>query len=450
VINCKVLFIVISGIIVLLAPACGSAQSQSYKNPALVEIPIEHLRRLDFYKSKIQETLPLKSILWDAVIDEPIKGMHMRGQVLYIETTRPRLYALSADAGLRQWQFPLKSPLDFAVGLVMNLPEQEVAIRNNIVRLAGELDMEIKNKNRDETKVQTLRKSLDAAKDAYQVLKDQDTVYFTSAGTLYCLNRSNGELLKQKTLSFVPATAPAATTSFVFLGAMEHHWVYQLDAGDFYERNWFKAKAAITGRPAYMHPMLYFVTDDGIVYAYDVESQVQSWSYRTEKSIKAEMLLDTDTIYVGSTDYALYAINRYSGALEWKIETGSPIISRPVIDKQENNEQTLYFRSENNGLYAVSLIKVPAKDSYGNDIMLPSYKIKWKFPQGKEFLIRGHEYCYVIGNDDRTLYALSAEKGEVMLKYSLDLFPIRIGDLEKHIIYLGSKDGYVYAVKEPQ
>ncbi|MFH1227861.1 MAG: PQQ-binding-like beta-propeller repeat protein [Planctomycetota bacterium] len=449
-INHKILFAALLGIVVFLAPSCGSYQSQSYSNPALAEIPIENLQKLDFYKKKIQETLPLKSISWDAVIEERIREMSLRGQVLYIETTRPRLYALNANNGTRQWQFQLRAPIDFSVGLVLDLPEQEVAIRNRIVKLTGDLDMEMKSKNRDEAKVQAFRKSLDSSKQSYGVLKQLDSVYFTSGGSIYCLDRANGGLIKQKPLSFVPATAPTATTSYVFMGSLEHYWVYQLDASDFYQRNWFKADAPITGRPAYLHPLLYFVTDEGIIYAYDVDAQIMRWSYNTEKSIKSEMLLDFDTIYVGSTDYALYAINRYSGALEWKIETGAPIMSRPVIDNQENNERILYFRSENNGLYAVALVYIPSKDSYGNDILLPSYKIKWKFPEGKEFLMRGHEYCYVMGIDGRTMYALSSDKGEVMGKYSMDLFPIRVGDREQHAVYISSGDGYIYAVKEQQ
>ncbi len=449
--NHSKLYIALIGIAFLLltAAACGGSRAQSLKKKQqLLDVPVEDQKRLDYYKKKVQQNLPFKSVLWDAVVKEEIKQVNLRGQVLYIETIAPRLYALDAKDGTQQWRFSLNAPVDFSVALVFDLPEQEVSVRNNIKDLSKELDIEIKSKSRDESKVQTLRKRLDSAKERYQDIKEQDVVYFTSAGIIYCLHRETGELITQKKLTFVPSTAPTATTSYIFMGSMEHHWVYQLDVKDYYPKNWFKAKTTIRGRPIYLHPLLYFATDDGIVYAYDIEREELLWSFKAEKSIKSDLFADSDILYVGSTDYALYALDRYAGELLWKVETGAPIMTRPVINKTEKDKE-LYFYSEGNALYALSLISVPTKDSYGNDITRSDYKLKWKCPKAKQFLIRGREYCYVIGTDDETLYALDPETGEEKNKWSLRLFPVRIGNREAGVVYLATEDGLIYAVQEP-
>ena len=56
-----------------------------------------------------------------------------------------------------------------------------------------------------------------------------------------------------------------------------------------------------------------------------------------------------DTVYVGSGDNKLYAINGKTGAKLWEFETGGNVYSSPAI----GSDGTVYGGSEDNKLYAI-------------------------------------------------------------------------------------------------
>ena len=55
------------------------------------------------------------------------------------------------------------------------------------------------------------------------------------------------------------------------------------------------------------------------------------------------------TVYVGSGDKKLYAINGKSGVKLWEFETGSYVVSSPAI----GSDGTIYVGSNDNKLYAI-------------------------------------------------------------------------------------------------
>ena len=55
------------------------------------------------------------------------------------------------------------------------------------------------------------------------------------------------------------------------------------------------------------------------------------------------------TVYVGSWDKKLYAINGKSGVKLWEFETGDGVYSSPAI----GSDGTVYIGSDDNKLYAI-------------------------------------------------------------------------------------------------
>ena len=67
------------------------------------------------------------------------------------------------------------------------------------------------------------------------------------------------------------------------------------------------------------------------------------------------------TVYVGSDDNKLYAINPKSGAKLWEFETGDRVSSSPTI----GSDGTVYIGSEDGKLYAIKTdSKGPAKSPW--------------------------------------------------------------------------------------
>jgi len=434
---------------------------------------IKDIKRLNFYRDYIQKNLPFKKILWEAVLGgEKIRRLVRHADTLYVESDAHRLYSISAKTGFRQWQLQLPGYSDFFIATVSDLPKREAALRKLINDTEKELVGENKRKNKDEDKIKLFKRQLESSKEEYKSLRQKDVIYLTCNGSINCIDRSNGNILWQYRLPFIPGTAPCATIASIFIGSYDYDRVYKIDASLKYEKDWFKADDAVVTTPLSENPIIYFGAADGKVYAYDTMFNKLLWSYSTEKRIKTDMVLDDDILYVGSTDFAVYAIDRYAGILLWKFETGGTITSPIVLDKTSTGmsgtdtsvdmDKTLYAYSDKNGLYALNIITTVIKniDNPDKEKIVREAKPIWKFEEGKSFLIKGLFYTYIIGIDNNTLYAVlnsqltednaiqKTPRPQIKGKYDLSIFPLRYGDLEEKTVYLITSDGYIFSVKE--
>ncbi|MFH0888906.1 MAG: PQQ-binding-like beta-propeller repeat protein [Planctomycetota bacterium] len=467
--------------VLMIAVICSCGMIKTHKKVEKVSAygsEMANVKTLEYYRNYIQKNLPFKKILWEAVFgDEKIRKLVRRGDSLYVETDAHRLYSVSTKTGFRQWQSQLPGPTDFFISTVADLPKKESELKKSINDTEKEITNENKSKGRDEDKVKSLKRLLDSFKEEYLSLRSKDVIYLTCNGSIYCIDRSNGNVIWQNRLPFIPSTVPCATIASVFIGALDYNRVYQIDSALKYEKDWFRAEESIVTTPLYENLIIYFGSSDGKVYAYDTMLKKLLWTYPTEKAIKTDMILDDDILYVGSTDFAVYAIDRYAGILLWKFETGRPITSPIILDKNQavsgtnvsnpaadkiDSSKTLYVYSDKNGLYALNALTVFVKDNDNpeREKILRKAKPIWKFEEGKSLLIRGLFYTYVIGVDNLTLYSVLnkqstddntiriAPRPQIKEKYNLSIFPLRYGDLEENTVYLATSDGYIFSVKE--
>ena len=74
------------------------------------------------------------------------------------------------------------------------------------------------------------------------------------------------------------------------------------------------------------------------------------WEFETEDSVFSSPAIGSDgTVYVGSGDKKLYAINGKTGAKLWEFETGDDVSSSPAI----GSDGTVYVGSSDKKLYAI-------------------------------------------------------------------------------------------------
>ena len=74
------------------------------------------------------------------------------------------------------------------------------------------------------------------------------------------------------------------------------------------------------------------------------------WEIVTGGRVYSSPAIGSDgTVYVGSNDYKVYALDGQSGAKKWEFKTGSPVSSSPAI----GSDGTVYVGSENKKLYAI-------------------------------------------------------------------------------------------------
>jgi outer membrane protein assembly factor BamB len=74
------------------------------------------------------------------------------------------------------------------------------------------------------------------------------------------------------------------------------------------------------------------------------------WEFKTRGIVFSSPAIGTDgTVYVGSGDEKLYAINGKSGVKLWEFETGGLVHSSPAV----GSDGTVYVGSDDKKLYAI-------------------------------------------------------------------------------------------------
>jgi len=77
---------------------------------------------------------------------------------------------------------------------------------------------------------------------------------------------------------------------------------------------------------------------------------IKLWEFETGYDVTSSPAIGSDgTVYVGSRDNILYAINGKSGVKLWEFETGGEVLSSPAI----GSDGTVYVGSLDKKLYAI-------------------------------------------------------------------------------------------------
>jgi outer membrane protein assembly factor BamB len=170
---------------------------------------------------------------------------------------------------------------------------------------------------------------------------------------------------------------------------------------------------------------IYVGSDDHYLYALNPDGTLK-WRYQTGVNINSSPAIGSDgTIYVGSHDHYLYALNP-DGTLKWRYQTGVNINSSPAI----GSDGTIYVGSHDHYLYALN----------------PDGTLKWRYQTGSGIGSSpaiGSDGTIYVGSDDHYLYALNPD-GTLKWRYqtgvNINSSPAIGSD---GTIYVGSHDHYI-------
>ena len=208
-------------------------------------------------------------------------------------------------------------------------------------------------------------------------------------------------------------------------------WVYPIG-----EENYLQP---IVGGGVVSGEKVYFGCSDGKVYALNAATGYWEWEFQTDDKIWSTPAIDGNTLYVGSFDKKLYAVDITTGEEKWSepFETEGTVTSTPLV-----YDGTVYVGSFDRHVYAIN-----ATD--GQQI--------WRFPvedeaenkPGNWFWATPVIYNSTIyaGNLDGKVYILNAETG-AELKDAIDLgSPISSSPvLAGNSIVVATEAGVVYAI----
>jgi outer membrane protein assembly factor BamB len=176
------------------------------------------------------------------------------------------------------------------------------------------------------------------------------------------------------------------------------------------------------------------------------------WKFPTGGQVISSPAVTGETVFVGSTDGNLYAIDRESGSEKWKFDAKSRVVSSPALANG-----IVYFTAYDGNLYAV--------DS-------SSGQLKWKFQTGGERRFAAKHLhgaqpaaetmpdpwdCYLsspvvwnggvyFGSGDTHIYALDAATGALKWKFKTGDVVHASPAIADGTLFVGSWDSYFYAL----
>lgn len=226
-------------------------------------------------------------------------------------------------------------------------------------------------------------------------------------------------------------SSAAIADGVVYVGSTDGN-LYAIDAQSGLQKWKFKTGARIASSPAVAGGLVLFESYDGGFYALDAASGSQVWKFETlgERRFSAphihgalpatEVMPDpfdfylsspaiwNDAVLFGSGDGNVYSLDRKTGALRWKFETGNVVHASPAVA-----DGTLYIGSWDHFFYALDT---------------ETGRVKWKFKTGIDDKIHNQEGIQssaVVANGivyfgcrDSNLYALDAQTGKTVWTYN--------------------------------
>jgi outer membrane protein assembly factor BamB len=336
----------------------------------------------------------------------------------------------------------------------------------------------------------------------------EGVVYFGSEDyNFYAVDAATGKMLwKFQTGSFVDSS-PAVVNGIVYFGSNDGY-LYALNAGSGRKLWVFKTRYAVESSPAVTDGRIYFGGDDGYVYCLNAENGKKIWKFNTKSWVTSSPVIVNGILYVGSMDGSLYALNANDGRFRLKFDASGSVFSSPAM-----NDSEIYFTDHGNGVlygvngkgrtwpwegflrpmwlqmsmmyiapspppisgapWAIRLLLDPNNPRLGwaatsdatsiisgsnvyttgsnlaFSIDVTNHKILWRFQARNNITSSpalANNVLYV-GSQDGYLYAVNAQNGTKLWDYAAGGTITSSPAYSGGVIYVGSDDGKMYAVK---
>jgi eukaryotic-like serine/threonine-protein kinase len=235
---------------------------------------------------------------------------------------------------------------------------------------------------------------------------------------------------KFQTHGFV-VSSPAVARGMAFVGSTDHN-LYAVDVDSGAQKWKFETESRVTSSPAVSGGIVYFGSMDGNFYAVSADTGRLKWKFKTAGERRytathlhgampaAEAMPDpfdfyssspavaNGTVYFGSGDGNVYALDTSSGELKWKFKTGDVVHSSPAI-----SGGVLFVGSWDTFLYALDTA---------------TGAFKWRFKTGEDQQIFNQtgiqaspavaDGTVYFGCRDSNFYALDANSGKQKWAFS--------------------------------
>jgi outer membrane protein assembly factor BamB len=190
----------------------------------------------------------------------------------------------------------------------------------------------------------------------------------------------------------------------------------------------FPTHGRVISSPTVVNGTVYFGSDDGNLYALDAASGQHVWLFPTSSAVQSSPTVQNDILYFGSHDDNFYALDAASGQRMWSFQTGGKVQSSPTVTRG-----VVYFGSHDDNFYAL--------DAASGQRM-------WSFQTGGKVqssprVIKGIVY---FSSWDGSLYALDAASGQHVWLFPTSSAVQSSPTVQSGMVFVGSDDSNLYAL----
>jgi outer membrane protein assembly factor BamB len=222
-------------------------------------------------------------------------------------------------------------------------------------------------------------------------------------GRFFAVHHRTGKIVWQRRFNHCSASSPTVAYRVVY-----HAWMQPL--------------------PCNRYPR----SQPGMITAMAARSGKIVWRFRAG-AFETSPLVIGKTLYAGSWDHKLYAINIYTGKARWTFTADHEVNSSPAYANGK-----IYFGTDGGSVYALNA---------------RTGRLVWRAQALSRF--GGREYFYAtptiaygrvfIGNADGTLYAFGASSGRLLWAQRAGTYIYTAAAVWRRRVYVGTYDGYFLA-----
>ncbi len=216
-------------------------------------------------------------------------------------------------------------------------------------------------------------------------------------------------------------------------------------------------------------PTIYAGSTDRFLYALNANDGTLRWSYEAGDWVNATPAVANGVVYAGSNDHTLYAFNAANGNITWRYQTGDKIISWPAVSNGViyfgSWDQNIYALQTSNGsllwrhqtgnrvssptLVADGVVYIGSDDNYLYALNATDGTLLWRSITGGNIaaLATVADQVVYVGSGDHSLYALQTSTGKQLWHYATGDAIYSAPVVANGVVYFGSFDHYVYALR---
>lgn len=288
------------------------------------------------------------------------------------------------------------------------------------------------------------------------------TVYVGSTdGGLYAVDRASGTQRWRFATRGPIASSPAVAHGLVFISSVDGN-VYAVDASTGTERWRFATKGerrftapgihgaiprtermpdpfdVFLSSPTVVGSTLYIGSGDQHVYALDARTGAQRWAFATGDVVHATPAVANGVVYVGSWDRNLYAIDAESGRERWRYTTG--------------DDTTIYNQIgiASSAAVADGIVVVGGRDGKFHAVDAATGAVRWVHDNRGGWTIGSPAVrdgvVYFATSDGRRFKGLDLRTGATRLDLVNKAISFSSPAIAGDVVFYGTSDGWVRAV----